>query len=87
MDAVFVHPVHDFIQPFKVVFPFPGFQTGPGKDPQGNRVYVGLLHEQDVLFEDIGPVQPLIRVVVSSVEEFFFHEEIPSTVTFLQFLS
>ena len=67
--AVGVEPVDDLLHPVKLVMSLFGFQHGPGKDSKGNTVNACFFKVFQVLFQDIRPVQPLIRVIVTAVEK------------------
>ena len=68
VDAVFIQIVNDLFQPVKVVNALLGLQLGPGENAHGHAVDVGLFHQADILLQDVGAVQPLVRVVVPAVE-------------------
>ena len=68
VDAVFIQIVNDLFQPVKVVHALLGLQLGPGENAHGHAVDVGLFHQADILLQDVGAVQPLVRVVVPAVE-------------------
>ena len=69
INAVFIKPVNDPSQPAEMILALCRFQLRPGKNAQGNAVYMGLLHQPDVFLQHPGAVQPLIRIVVSSVQK------------------
>ena len=69
INAVFIKPVNDPSQPAEMILALRRFQLRPGKNSQGNAVYMGLLHQPDVFLQHPGAVQPLIRIVVSSVQK------------------
>ena len=70
LDAVFRQHIHHFIQPFEVIFVFPGLQHGPGKN--ANRQGIdpclhGIFHihlPDRILFLD-----PLFGVVIAAVQK------------------
>lgn len=42
---------------------------GPGEHAEGGGVHAGLFHHFDVLFQDVGPVEPLVGVIVPTAEQ------------------
>ena len=68
-DAVFVQMIHDFFQPSEMKLPFCRFINGPGKNAQRDAVYPCFFHHTDILFKDIRPIQPLLRIIIASMKE------------------
>ena len=69
IDAVLIEAVDGLVHPVKGIYALLRFQGGPGKDAQGDAVDAGFFHQLDILFQDIGAVQPLIGVIVPAVEQ------------------
>ena len=70
IDPVFIEMVHDLMKPLQMELAFFRLIHGPGKHTEGRFVDSGLLHVLDVFFQDIGPVQPLIRIIISTMNDF-----------------
>ena len=68
-DACPVQAIQGIRQPVEGEMPLLGLQGGPGEYAHAHQVAPRQLHQPDVLFEDIGPVQPLVGVVVASVAD------------------
>ena len=63
------HPVDHLVQEGKVILPFPGLQHGPGEDADAHLIAVGKLHQLHILIPDGLVRQPLLRIIVRSVEK------------------
>ena len=77
--SVFIEPVDDFPKPAEMIFPLHRLQLRPGKNSKGYAVHMGLLHQTHILFQHLGAVQPLLRIVIPSMKKVrvvlnhFFH--------------
>ena len=69
INAFFIQIVNYRFQPVKVIFPFFRLQYSPGKHPHGNRVDMCFLKIFDIFFQNVRSVQPLLRVVIATVQE------------------
>ena len=69
-NAAGIQPVDDVGQPVQVIDAFLRLQKGPGKHPQGHGIDMRLLHQLDILLQDVRPVQPLFRVIVPAIKKF-----------------
>ena len=63
------HPVDHFVQEGEIILPFPGLQHGPGEDADAHLVAVSKPHQFHILIPDGLVRQPLLRVIVRSVEK------------------
>ena len=61
--------VENTVEPVEAVAAFLGLEANPGEDRDGEGVAARLLHEADVLLEDVGAIEPLVGVVVAAVED------------------
>ena len=68
-DARLVQLVQHVLQPVEGKTPLLGLQRGPGKDAHAHQIAARQLHQADVFFQYIGPVQPLVRVVIAPVAD------------------
>ena len=69
MNAIGVERIQHALQPIEIVFPFPGFERGPGKNAHAHQVAMRQLHQAHVFFQRTGNVPPLIRIVVPAMGE------------------
>ena len=69
INAFFIQIVNYRFQPVKVIFPFFRLQYSPGKHPHGNRVDMCFLKIFDIFFQNVRSVQPLLRIVIATVQE------------------
>ena len=69
VNAALPQPVNDLIQPGKVVHAILRLQPCPGKNGDGDTVHMRFLHQLHVFFQDVRPIQPLVRVVVPAMEK------------------
>ncbi len=69
VEAVRGQPVHDVVEPRELEPSFLGLERCPGEDADGEGIAPGLLHQAEVLVDDAGLLQPLIRVPVGPVQD------------------
>ena len=92
IDAVGIELVDDVCEPVELIVAFMRFEGRPGEDADGNAVDICLFHLFDILREDIGTVEPLLRIVVAAVEhmrircECLHGKRLPSNIYFSVFL-
>ena len=65
----FVQPIQHFFQPVKGKPPILGLQRRPGEYAYTHQIAARQLHQAYVLLKYIGPVQPLVGVVVAAMSE------------------
>ena len=68
IDAVLVKVFDHIAEPAEGVRPLFRFEGSPGENRQGDAVNVRLLHQLDVACQNIGPVEPLVGIVVAAVQ-------------------
>ena len=68
-DPFLFKPCNDMIQPVHLIAALFRLQRGPGENAQAHAVHAGLFHEPNVFLEYFRISQPLVRIVVSSVEQ------------------
>ena len=67
--AVGGEAVHDVVEPGELEAALFGLEGGPREDADGEGVAARLLHQAEVLFEDGGLVEPLLRAPVAAVQD------------------
>ena len=70
IDPVLIETVHDLMQPLQMKLAFSRLIHGPGKHTESRFVDAGLLHVLDIFFQDIRAVQPLLRIIISTMNDF-----------------
>ena len=61
----------DPVHPVKLIDALFRFQRSPGKNAKAYAVYVRFFHQRYIFFKNLRVVQPLIRIVISTVENPF----------------
>ena len=69
VDAAAPQPVDDFVQPREVVHAVLRLQPRPRENRNRHTVHMCLMHQLDVLFQNLRMIQPLVRVIVAAVQE------------------
>ena len=67
--AILREAVHHAVEPAERKLPLLRFEGRPREDADGHRVAVRQLHQAHVFLQDFGLVQPLVRIVVATMEE------------------
>ena len=68
-DSFRIEPVDDLFHPVQPEHPFLRFQRGPCKNPQAHHVAAGFRQHFRISLQNIRPVQPLIRIVITAVKK------------------
>ena len=68
-NACGVQPVEDIRHPLQVILAFGRFQTAPGKNAECNGIDARLPHQSAVLIPDPRNIFPLLRIVITAMEQ------------------
>ena len=68
INPFFIQIIDHLFQPVKVIFSLFRFQHCPGKHSHGNGIDMGFFEIFDIFFQNIRSVQPLLRVVIATVQ-------------------
>ena len=60
--------INNFFQPFKVKYAFFRFQCRPGKNPETDHIAAGFFQHIQVFCQNIRSLQPLFRIIISSMK-------------------
>ena len=68
INSFFIQIIDHFFQPVKVISSLFWLQHCPGKHSHGNGIDMGFFEIFDIFFQNIRSVQPLLRVVIATVQ-------------------
>ena len=68
-NAVVIQAVDDVGQPVQRKHTLLRLQRRPGENPQRYRVDMGFFHQRNILRENVWPVEPLLRVIVTAMKQ------------------
>ena len=69
-NAVLIQMIDDFLHPVKPIDSLLRFQKRPGKNSQRNGIDSRLLKTLCILLQNLRMIQPLLRIVISAMEQF-----------------